>query len=203
MERRKILRTTAIATTAGLAGCADQSGAGDESGPAETPTAEPGTPTETATETETPTETETETGTPTETATETETETPTETEPGDSEARLVIDNVGASAWEVVQDEAGSVARTGEENPTMTFEVGRRYAVDNRGWSSHPFALRASDDTPLLSQSANGEFEGDADVGWTDDGDSFAFTVTDSLAAELDYYICTVHASMRGSAEADG
>ena len=84
---------------------------------------------------------------------------------------------------------------------MTFEVGQRYAVENRGWSTHPFALRASDDTPLLSQSADGEFEGDADVDWVDNGETLSFTVTEDLAANLNYYICTIHSSMRGDVEA--
>lgn len=113
---------------------------------------------------------------------------------------LAIENVGASAWEVTSDASGSVAPTGTENPTMTFEVGRRYAVENGGWDVHPFALRAADDTPLLSQDADGEFEDDSAVDWVDDGSSFAFTVTQGLADRVDYYICTVHASMRGSVE---
>ena len=129
-----------------------------------------------------------------------DTETEGDTESSLSGATLVIDNVGTQAWEVVEDETGSVAPTGEENPTMTFEVGQRYAVENRGWSTHPFALRASDDTPLLSQSADGEFEGNADVDWVDNEETLSFTVTEDLAAELDYYICTVHASMEGDAE---
>jgi len=128
------------------------------------------------------------------------TETEGDTESSLSGATLVIDDVGTQAWEVLEDETGSVAPTGEENPTMTFEVGQRYAVENRRWSSHPLALRASDDAPLLSQSADGEFEGDADVDWVDDEETLAFTVTEDLAAELDYYICTVHASMEGDAK---
>ena len=128
------------------------------------------------------------------------TETEGDTESSLSGATLVIGDVGTQAWEVLEDETGSVAPTGEENPTMTFEVGQRYAVENRGWSSHPLALRASDDAPLLSQSADGEFEGDADVDWVDDEETLTFTVTEDLAAELDRYICTVHASMEGDAK---
>jgi len=172
-DRRRFLEATGIALITGLAGCADGSN-GDADG-------------------ESDPETDDDSGMD-------ETETDGDTESSMSGATLVIDNVGASAWEVVEDETGSVAPTGEQNPTMTFEVGQRYAVENRGWSTHPFALRASDDTPLLSQSADGEFEGDADVDWVDDEETLAFTVTEDLAAELDYYICTVHASMEGDAE---
>ncbi|MEZ3118074.1 hypothetical protein RYH80_19335 [Halobaculum sp. MBLA0147] len=112
----------------------------------------------------------------------------------------MIDNVGARAWEVVKDESGSVAPTNESNPIFSLEVGQRYAVENGGWSAHPFAIRNADDTPLLSQSADGQFEGDDSVDWTDDGQTFAFTYTEELAAEADYYICTIHSRMRGDIE---
>ena len=172
-NRRRFLEATGIALMTGLAGCADGSN-GDADGESD-----PGTDDDAGMD---------------------ETETDGDTESSMSGATLVINNVGASAWEVVEDETGSVAPTGEQNPTMTFEVGQRYAVENRGWSTHPLALRASDDTPLLSQSTDGEFEGDADVNWEDNEETLAFTVTEDLAAELDYYICTVHASMEGDAE---
>jgi len=128
----------------------------------------------------------------------TATATPTDGGGGGEEAvSLTINNVGVSAWEVAEDSSGSVAPTGEENATMTFQTGTRYEVTNDGWSSHPFALRASDDSPLLSQSADGSYEGDSEVNWADNETELAFTVTEELASELDYYICTIHSSMRG------
>lgn len=46
-----------------------------------------------------------------------------------------IDNVGASAWEVTDVEGDeNVAPTGEENPTLTLQVGTRYTFENGGWS---------------------------------------------------------------------
>jgi hypothetical protein len=116
--------------------------------------------------------------------------------------QLVIDNVGIEAWTVVRDESGSVAPTDTENPTMTFEVGTRYVVGNRGWDFHPFALRGANDESLLSQQASGSFESDPAVNWRDDGDELAFTMTADLASALDYYICTVHNAMRGDAGAN-
>lgn len=193
-DRRRLLRTAGVALTAGLAGCAGDTGNDGESNAGDgTAGGEAGTATETETETEATTE-------PT---TETEAATQTATESAPTAQALVVNNVGFQAWEVVEDDSGAVAPTGEENPTMTFEVGRRYVVENRGWSSHPFALRDADDAALLSQGAEGEFEGDADVNWVDDGDSFAFTVTEPLAADVDYYICTVHSAMRGAVETSG
>ena len=112
---------------------------------------------------------------------------------------MTIDNEGISAYVVVADDSGSVAPTDERNPTMTFAVGTRYVIDNDGWSAHPFALRRSDDAPLLSQDADGTYEDSAAVAWRDDGDTLAFTMTADLAAELDYYVCTIHPSMRGDA----
>lgn len=110
--------------------------------------------------------------------------------------QLTLNNVGQQAWELTDDESGDVGPTGEENPTLTFTVGERYLIQNDGWSSHPFAIRAADDSPLVSQDADGSLE-DA-VDWTDDGDTVAFTFTQELADEADYYICTTHPSMRGS-----
>lgn len=190
MERsRRTILCTAVATLTGLAGCSG----GDQP----TVTDAGGTPTPTETVTSTPTDTPT----PTETATPTDTPTPTPT-PTDAppdEVDVTVDNDGISAWVVVEDGSGSVAPIDESNPTMTFEIGTRYVIDNGGWSAHPFALRRADDTPLLSQSADGTYEDSEAVGWRDDGDQLAFTMTADLADELDYYICTVHSSMRGDA----
>lgn len=205
--RRRLLKTAGIALTAGLAGCAGDDDGGDGEGtdtPASTETtaADGGTTatepaageTETTTE---PTETETE---PTTTTTE---ETTTTGGSSLSGSRLAITNVGFSAWEVTEDESGSVAQTGTENPTLSFEVGQRYVVENGGWSAHPFAIRAADDSALLSQSADGSFEGDGAVDWVDEGERLAFTFTQELADQASYYICTVHSSMRGSVGAGG
>jgi hypothetical protein len=214
-SRRRLLETVGLAIAGALAGCAETDQQGTEDGsPTEgdTPgtTAAPSTTDRTAateTERETPTETatETETETPGDTPTETETDTPTETETATADepltptetVALTIDNEGFSAWEVTEDESGEVAETETENPTMTFETGVRYTVENDGWSFHPFALRASDDTALLSQDVEGQYEDDRDVDWVDDGNEFAFTLTEALAADMEYYICTVHSSMRG------
>ncbi|RXK51959.1 hypothetical protein [Halorientalis pallida] len=216
-DRRRVLGTTALAIAGALAGCAETDQQGTEDGSptgGETPngTTAPGTTdrtaatepeTDTPTETDAPTEAETETpdDTPTETDTPAETKTATATPdepltPTETVA-LTIDNEGFTAWKVTEDESGQVAEIEAENPTITFETGVRYTVQNNGWSFHPFALRASDDSPLLSQDAEGRYEDDRDVNWVDDGNEFAFTLTEALAADTDYYICTVHSSMRG------
>ncbi|PSQ37250.1 hypothetical protein BRD05_00995 [Halobacteriales archaeon QS_9_70_65] len=191
MERRHILRTTGIALAAGLAGC---TGNGNDGGSNETTETDGG-----MTETDDGMD-----GEMTETDGGMDGETPTDGEMSAeiSGAQLTIDNVGVSAWEITQDETGSVAETGAENPTMTFEVGQRYAVTNDGWGQHPFAVETGDGTALLSQSPDeeGDFEGDADVGWVDEETEFSFTFTESLAAEAATYRCTVHSSMEGDVE---
>ncbi len=188
MERRHLLRTTGIALAAGLAGCTDQGSTGGN-GDGETTETDDGMDGET---------TETDDGMDGET-----TETPTEGESAAeiSGAQVIINNVGVSAWEVTEDETGSVAETGAENPTLTLEVGQRYAVTNNGWATHPFELQ-SGETALLSQGngVDGEFEADADVGWVDEGGQFSFTFTQDLADRADSYRCTVHPSMEGSVE---
>ena len=190
MERRHLLRTTGIALAAGLAGC---TGDGNDNGNNETTETDGGM-------------TETDDGmdgeTPTNGGMDDETPTGGEMSAEISGAGLTIDNVSVSAWEVTRDETGSVAETGAENPTMTFEVDRRYAVTNDGWGQHPFAVETGDGTALLSQSPDeeGDFEGDADVGWVDEGEQLSFTFTESLAAEAATYRCTVHSPMEGDVE---
>ncbi len=203
--RRKALRAAGVTLFLGSAGCT----ANDRTSTAKSGTNPTGTssPEPTTAEAESRTNTgaspaggdatEAPTATPTETPTGTPTPTATEAPPDPVD--VTIDNEGISAWAVVEDGSGSVARTDERNPTMTFEVGTRYVIGNRGWSAHPFALRRADDAPLLSQSADGRYEDDGAVAWRDDGDAIAFTVTDGLAGDLAYYVCTVHPSMRGDA----
>lgn len=211
-HRRKLLKVTSIAHLPTVAGCAEQSsGSEDEPTPEQTSSTSAGTTTTAPSKTETPTDTQSDattttstdsgtSGVETDTPTDTETATPTETTPSADSVAVVINNVGFQAWEVIEDESGSVASTNENNPTLSLEVGQRYAVENRGWSAHPFAIRAADDTPLLSQSVDGRLEADDAVNWTDDGETFALTYTEDVAAAADYYICTVYSGMRGSIE---
>jgi len=112
---------------------------------------------------------------------------------------VTLDNQGASAW--LLDSAGEdVGETGEPNPALTLTVGTRYRFENLGWSSHPLAFRDDGDSALLTQSSynTGSFENDSAVDWADSGEELAFTVTESLAAEFDDYVCTVHPSMEGN-----
>ena len=84
-----------------------------------------------------------------------------------------------AACETIRREGGdAIAPGGGENPTLVFEVGRRYVVENGGWDAHPFGLRTGDDTDLLSQqpTITGRYEDDPAVDWIDDGDSFASQV---------------------------
>jgi len=112
-----------------------------------------------------------------------------------------MDNMNASAWEVTAvDGNQDVAPTGTENPTLTLQVGTRYTVENGGWSGHPLAFRDSDDNALLSQSSDGAYADDDNVNWVDDDTTVAFTLTESLAADLDDYVCTSHSSMNGAIE---
>ena len=204
MERRHLLRTTGIALVAGLAGCTGNGNGngGDDETPTDDEMDSEMTETDGEMDGETPTDDGMDGETPTNGGMDDETPTGGEMSAEISGAQLTIDNVGVSAWEVTQDETGSVAESGAENPTMTFEVGQRYAVTNDGWGQHPFAVETGDGTALLSQSPDeeGDFEGDADVGWVDEGEQLSFTFTESLAAEAATYRCTVHPSMEGDVE---
>ncbi|MFB6153939.1 MAG: hypothetical protein ABEJ27_06775 [Halodesulfurarchaeum sp.] len=198
--RRTLIRSTGVVILAGLAGCAREP---ESENTTTTRSDEPTTsttPPTTQTDAEPSSTTTTSTGdSTTESTTEATTESTSTTTSADA-VSVVMDNVGIQAWEVLEDESGSVAPIGEDNPTLTLTVGERYAIENRGWDVHPLAFRAADDTPLLSQSADGSFESDPDVNWQDDGGRIAFTVTQELADALGYYICTIHSGMRGQVD---
>lgn len=200
-DRRRLLRLAALGLAGGLAGC---SGSGGGETPTDTPApttdATPAptvgteiTPSRTATSTATPTRARTETPTPTPTPTVTPTATPRPV------TRVVVEPVSVVGWEITSQQGGRVGPTDEQNPTMRFEVGRRYVVENAGWSLHRFAFLDDDGAPLLSQERNGRFEGVDAVDWVDDGERLAFTVTEDFAASLDRYTCETHPRMQGPA----
>jgi hypothetical protein len=194
-RRRHLLGTVGTALAFGLAGCNAQNGSGDASDDGETTddTPDDGETTAETTDEKTTTAETTDEGTTAET-------TDGGSEP-DATVTMTLDNVGFRAWEIAATSDADVGPTGEENPTLTLSVGTRYEIENGGWSSHPLAFRAADGSPLLSQSASGEYEDDAAVDWVDDDETLAFTVTGDLAADLDFYICAVHSTMRGDLQA--
>ncbi|WP_436903479.1 DUF7282 domain-containing protein [Halovenus halobia] len=114
------------------------------------------------------------------------------------EISVRLNNIATNAWEVTEASDDEFAETGVGNPELTFRVGSRYTIQNNGWSAHPLEFRDSDGDPLLSQSAQGSYEGDSETNWVDNETSVSFTVTSELAAELSSYICTVHSSMEGT-----
>jgi hypothetical protein len=203
-DRRRLLRLAALGIAGGLAGCSGNGGDTPADTPAPTTDSTPVpsvgteiTPSRTATPTATPTRAATETATPAPTASPTPTATPTATPR--PVTRVVVEPVSTVGWEITEQSGGRVGPTGEQNPTMRFEVGRRYVVENAGWSLHRLAFIDDDGTPLLSQERNGRFEGVDAVEWVDDGERVAFTVTEDLGASLDRYVCETHPRMQGPA----
>jgi hypothetical protein len=127
---------------------------------------------------------------------------PTATGQGDGDGQqaaiVSLQNVGSEAWELVTATAGIGADTGTQNPTLKLETGARYAFVNLGWENgHPLAFFDAEGGVLLSQDGDGAFEDDPDVEWVDGRTEIAFTVTDSLAAELSGYRSTASEGMAG------
>lgn len=118
-------------------------------------------------------------------------------------------NVGTSAWQITDvEDADGFASTGENNPTLTLEVGKRYKFDLSGVNSdvHPFELNGSgDDNLLLAQNAlDGSFEDDDEVAFVAENEYVAFTLTPELARALNRYNCGVHTGgMRGDIDVNG
>jgi len=90
-----------------------------------------------------------------------------------------------------------------ENPTFTFELGKRYRIENNGGrSAHPFAVENGNEEYLLRQEGDkdGSLEGNADINYVEDDNGVTFTYTQTLADAVAAYQCTFHSSMEGSVE---
>lgn len=111
--------------------------------------------------------------------------------------QVVLDNVGSSAWELV-DADEDVGEQGVNNPELALQEKTRYTFVNEGSGPHPLAFRDEDGNDLLSQSGTGSYEDQDDVDYDESGDEMTFTLTEQLAEDLHTYICTAHFSMRGS-----
>jgi plastocyanin len=126
---------------------------------------------------------------------------PTTTEPEpntDSDVQITFINIQASAYQVrTVTGATGVATLNINNPTLTLTTGVRYAITNQGGSAHPLALRNSANTVLLGQEIAGTLATDKDTDFVVDGDKIYFTLTSTLATQLDNYVCTFHAAMVG------
>ncbi|WP_375581184.1 hypothetical protein ABWH96_09315 [Marivirga tractuosa] len=113
---------------------------------------------------------------------------------------MTVDNSGSSAYFVSAINGDEDATTlNEDNSTWDLTVGTRYELTITNASVHPFALRDSENNILLSMnSVDGSFEGDSEVDFQSSGSSFSFTLTQTLADELNNYVCTIHSGMTGS-----
>jgi plastocyanin len=113
---------------------------------------------------------------------------------------IEIDNIGSNAYVILGiDGEGASANLNEENTELNLRISDRFQFENvAGASNHPLNFRNSNRDKLLGQSnGDGMFDADADVDIQTDGNSISFTLTSSLAAELNGYICSFHPGMNG------
>ena len=108
-------------------------------------------------------------------------------------------------------DAGLGATIGQENPTLTVHLGRRYQVTVINYTVHPFqalskGASANEDVPLLTMGpTTSSFESDPEVAWEDDGaGTVTFTLTLGLynamieSGRVPGYRCLLHTfTMRG------
>jgi plastocyanin len=137
-----------------------------------------------------------------------EAELPDEDVMEEADVIITLTNEASQAWLVESVEGGEdVAATGEENPTITLEVGQRYLFVNARSGLHPLAFRDQDGSILLTQEGGGQggtFALDGQVDQVVEGDTLAFTLTPELANAINTYICAVHHnSMVGNVEVVG
>ena len=120
----------------------------------------------------------------------------------DTSIKLVLKNVGASAWQVTALEgAEGMVELIADNPEISLTVGMRYVFDVSAVNSqvHPFEFRDAEDNVLLAQGDKaGSLEEDTDIAFESDDEHLAFTLTPALAETLSYYRCTVHGGMTGT-----
>jgi hypothetical protein len=122
---------------------------------------------------------------------------------GHIDATITMNNVMRRAYEVTEVPGSANVETGTENPDIVFtgSTGTRYQIVNNGYPNHPLQFENANGDTLLSQGegVTGSLESDSDINWVDNGDSVEFTLTSTLATEIDTYRCTVHSGlMNGS-----
>jgi len=103
-------------------------------------------------------------------------------------------NVGSASYRLdafAPDDAGLEANLGSQDPTLTLQIGQRYQIVVTNYRPHPVDILAKgtsvgSDILLLAQgNAEGSFESDWDVEWTDnDSGTVAFTLTSALHAAM-------------------
>jgi len=130
------------------------------------------------------------------------------------DAAWTFGNVGSFSYRLdsfTPADAGLEASIGQEDPTLTLYLGRRYQVTVTNYTVHPFQVlakgsSAATDIPLLSMgSTTSSFESDPEVAWEDNGaGTVTFTMTLGLynamtdSGRIPGYRCQPHAStMRG------
>jgi len=120
----------------------------------------------------------------------------------DEEPKITLINNGSLSWEIVEVQGPGISVSFEQpNQSITLRTGQRYTFINLGGASHPLDFRNSKNEILLSQDLQvGSFENDPEVNFVFDfsEDLAAFTLTESLAAELSSYNCSFHEAMKGN-----
>lgn len=119
---------------------------------------------------------------------------------GEVSANITIENVGSSAWNIVEIEGeGASGDLGTDNASITLDEGLRFTVINLGAGGHPFQLRDSNGNVLIAAAGNGSLQNDEDanVVVNDQEGSITFTLSGELAAQVATYNCQPHAAMEG------
>ena len=117
---------------------------------------------------------------------------------------IEFDNMGATAYVILSINGnGASANLNEENAQLNLRIGDRFRFNNTaGASNHPLDFRNSNRDKLIGQSnADGQFDDDSEVDIETDGNIISFTLTESLAAELNGYVCSFHPGMNGEISA--
>ena len=113
---------------------------------------------------------------------------------------LTLDNAGASAYFVTA-QSEMVTTMNTNNSEWNLEIDKRYFIDVVNSGPHPLMIRDQANQLLLGMSASdGSYATDADVNFVTDATTgqFDFTLTATLAQDINNYACQVHtANMTG------
>ena len=110
-------------------------------------------------------------------------------------------NTNFNAWIVTELDGDNVAEVNVENTPWKLGIGKRYRIINSEGSEHPFELLNAANEPLLAQFSNfrkGSLENDATINFVANSDGISFTVTQTLANQLEHYYCFFHPLMKGN-----
>lgn len=114
----------------------------------------------------------------------------------DVHLKLTADSTPAYYWKVVYPVGANNIVAENANSGLVLKKHLRYRIENAAPIDHPLQLAGGGSVLLGEGENNRPFASDTDVNWTNNN-ALVFTLSESLAQQLDGYRCKWHSSMTG------